>query len=356
VKAFVVASLALIIAGSTHAASTVLVAGGGTAEKDAPATECRLHMPFGVDFAPNGAVWIVEMTNGNRVLQIDASGRLTVVGGTGVKGFSGDGGPATAATFDGLHTLAAAPNGDIYLADTWNNRVRRIVATTAVVETFAGTGKKGFSGDGGPAISAEFGSIINVALDRGARHLYIADIENRRIRRVTLSDGIVQTVAGTGAKGTPADGALAREAPLVDPRAVAPTNDGGFYILERSGHALRHVDASGHIRTVAGTGQPGFGGDEGDARRAQLRGPKHLCIDAKGDVLIADTDNHVIRRFSPATGTMTRVAGTGKKGAAGVGGPPSMVELNEPHGVAVDREGKIYIADSANHRVLRIDP
>ncbi|HEX5177446.1 MAG TPA: hypothetical protein VFV83_10475, partial [Chthoniobacteraceae bacterium] len=156
--------------------------------------------------------------------------------------------------------------------------------------------------------------------------------------------------------GVPVDGALARDSALVDPRAVAPDAEGGFYLLERSGHALRHVDKNGTIRTVAGTGQPGFAGDDGDARRAQLRGPKHLCIDSHGDVLIADTDNHVIRRFMRGTGKIVRVAGTGKKGSGGVGGAPLMVELNEPHGVAVDGGGRIYIADSGNDRVLRIDP
>jgi DNA-binding beta-propeller fold protein YncE len=358
VKAYVARCFALLLlmAAASRAESVVLIAGGGIAEKDAAATECRLHMPFGVAFAPTGATLIVEMTNGNRLLEIDAAGRLAVLAGTGVKGFSGDGGRATEATFDGLHTLAAAPNGDVYLADTWNNRVRRYDARTRIVETFAGTGKKGFSGDGGPASDAEFGSVINVALDHDARHLYIADIENRRIRRITVSNGKVETIAGNGTKGTPVDGTLARESALVDPRAVAPDAKGGFYILERSGHALRHVDASGKIRTVAGTGQPGFAGDDGDARPAQLRGPKHLCIDSHGDVLIADTDNHVIRRFMPASGKIIRVAGTGKKGSGGVGGAPLSVELNEPHGVAVDRGGRIYIADSGNNRVLRIDP
>jgi sugar lactone lactonase YvrE len=357
VKFFLPICLAgLLIVSRTHADSIVLIAGGGTAEKDAPATQCRLHLPFGVAFSPAGAILLVEMTNGNRLLQIDAHGQLTVLAGTGTKGYSGDGGPAPAATFDGLHTLAAAPDGNVYLADTWNNRVRRYVARTGTVETFAGTGKKGFAGDGGPAREAQFGSVINVALDREARHLYIADIENRRIRRVTLQDGKLETVAGNGTKGVPTDGAIAREAPLVDPRAVTPDTSGGFYVLERSGHALRHVDADGRIRTVAGTGQAGFGGDDGDARNAQLRGPKHLCLDSRGDVLIADTDNHVIRRFSPGTGKISRVAGTGKKGSAGVGGAALSVELNEPHGVAVDRQGRIYIADSANDRVLRIDP
>ena len=342
------------VAQTLFAESAVVVAGGGTTEKDAPATECRLHQPFGVEFGPRGAMFIVEMTKGNRVLKVDRAGLLTVFAGDGAPRFAGDGGPAAAASFHGLHNLAIAPGGDIYLADASNHRVRKIDGQTGLVSTFAGTGTKGFGGDGGSAEHAQFGSVINVALDPRADHLYVADIDNRRVRRIHLSSKRVETVAGNGSKGVPADGAMAREAPLIDPRAVAATADGGFYILERSGHALRHVDRSGRIRTVAGNGEPGATGDDGDALQAKLRGPKHLCLDARGDVLIADTDNHVIRKLLVREGKMVRVAGTGKKGAGGAGGPPLEIELNEPHGVTVHRDGSLYIADSSNDRVLKI--
>jgi DNA-binding beta-propeller fold protein YncE len=254
-----------------------------------------------------------------------------------------------------MHSLAVAPDGAIYLADTWNNRVRKIDAKTSTIHTIAGTGEKGFSGDGGPATMARFGGIYCVALDSPGRRLYLADLDNRRVRMIDLQTHRVTTVAGNGQKGVPPDGAEAVQAPLVDPRAVAVDAKSNLYILERGGHALRVVDAQGHIRTVVGTGKLGATGDGGDARKATLNGPKHLCIDPDGNVIIADTENHLIRKYLPAEGKIARVAGTGTKGAAGVGGPPERVELNQPHGVHVDAAGVLYIADSSNHRILKIE-
>jgi DNA-binding beta-propeller fold protein YncE len=137
---------------------------------------------------------------------------------------------------------------------------------------------------------------------------------------------------------------------------VAADDKGNVYVLEREGHALRVVDPSGKIRTVAGTGRKGFRGDDGDARRAEFDGPKHLCVDRNGDVLIADTENHVIRKYLPREGKVVRVAGTGRKGTAGLDGPPKEAELNQPHGVNARPDGTIYIADSSNNRVLKIEP
>jgi sugar lactone lactonase YvrE len=155
----------------------------------------------------------------------------------------------------------------------------------------------------------------------------------------------------------PADGAVATDAPLVDPRAAAYDRRGNLYILERNGHALRVVGPDGRIRTVVNAaGAKGATGDGGPALAATLNGPKHLCIDRDDSVLIADAENHLVRRYSPSSGLITRVAGTGKKGAAGLGGPPEQCELNRPHGVTVHRDGTLYITDSYNHRVLRIVP
>jgi sugar lactone lactonase YvrE len=168
-----------------------------------------------------------------------------------------------------------------------------------------------------------------------------------------MTSGIIRLIAGDGQPGIPADGATAREAPLVDPRAVAADGEGNVYVLERGGHALRVVDRAGKIRTVAGTGNPGPADADGPALAATLRGPKHLCLDRDGTVIIADTDNHVIRRYRPKDGQLVRIAGTGKAGAAGVGSSPEQVELNQPHGVYVDAKGTLYIVDSLNNRVLK---
>lgn len=255
-----------------------------------------------------------------------------------------------------MHSLAVAPNGDIYVADTWNNRVRKIDPRSGIITAFAGTGKKGFSGDGGPARQATFGGIYCVALHPKGDKLYLADLDNRRIRVVDLASGIVATVAGNGKKGVPTDGADATQAPLVDPRAVAVDRQGNVYVLERSGHALRVVDPAGKIRTVVGTGKAGATGDGGDARKATLNGPKHLCVDHDDNIIIADTANHLIRKYLPRTGKMARLAGTGKKGQSGQGGAPLQTSFNEPHGVWIHANGALYIVDSNNHRVFRLEP
>lgn len=330
----------------------VLVAGGGAnTNTTAPikATEARLNSPFGVEFDDAGNLYVVEMT-GQRVRKLDTNGMLSVIAGTGAKG--NDNGLGAKATFNGIHNLAIADNV-IFLADTWNSCVRMLILPAAVVGNFVGTGEKGFSGDGGPADRAMFGNIYCATIG-GDQQLYLADLDNLRIRVVNPASKVVRTVAGNGQKGVPPDGAKAAEAPLVDPRAVIADKAGRIYVLERGGHALRVVETNGLIKTLVGTGQKGFSGDDGPALQATLNGPKHLCFDRDGSILIADTENHVIRRYSPANGKITRVAGTGKKGRAGLGGAPLDCELSQPHGVTVYRDGTLYISDSSNHRVLKI--
>jgi DNA-binding beta-propeller fold protein YncE len=296
------------------------------------------------------------MTKGERVLKVDKSGILRVIGGTGQKGYTGDGGPATEATVNGIHNLVILPNGDLLLADSFNSTLRKIDAKTGTITTVAGNGQKGFKGDGGPAKDAQFSTLIQIALDPAGKHVYMADIGNNRIRRLDLASGTVTTVAGNGRKGVPTDGADATGAPLVDPRAVTPDAAGGFYILERGGHALRYVDPAGKIKTVVNAaGTKGFSGDDGPAIQATMNGPKYTLLDRDGTVLIADAENHVIRRYDPKSGQITRVAGTGKPGAAGLDGDPLQCELRRPHGVTIAPDGTLYITDSYNERILRIE-
>jgi DNA-binding beta-propeller fold protein YncE len=349
-------ALAVLVSAPAVAAADklVLVAGGGDGADGSEATKAKLVQPFGVDFAPDGTFYVVEMAKGERLRVIDPQGKLLTVAGTGEKGNAGDNGPGGKATFNGMHSLAVGPQGKVYLADTWNNRVRVFDPGTGLVSAFAGTGEKGFAGDGGPAAEAKFGGVFCVAFDPVLKEfLFVTDLDNRRIRRVHVPTGVVITVAGSGQKGVPTDGGIATEQPLVDPRAAAADRDGNLWVLERGGHALRVVDASGKIRTVAGTGKPGMG--TGKALEAAMNGPKHLCIDRDGTVLIADTENHRIVRYNPRDGTLTAVAGTGKKGTAGVGGDPLKAEFNQPHGVIVHpKTGDIYISDASNGRVLKI--
>ena len=313
-----------------------------------------LKEPFAIAWDKSGRAYISEM-GGNRIRVLDQDGKLSVYAGTGEKGLSGDGGPAAKAQFNGPHHLLVGPDGDLYVADTFNNCVRRIDPKTGLVTRVAGTGKQGFSGEGGPAVNADFGGCYCLALDPTGERLYVCDLDSRRIRVVLLKTGTTVTVAGNGQKGVPKDGEDAKTQPLVDPRAVAADSKGNVYILERGGHALRVVDAAGRIRTVVGTGKGGLSGDGGAALQAMMNGPKHLSCDRNDNVLIADTESHAVRLYTPKDGRIHRVAGTGKKGSAGAGGAPDQVELNRPHGATIDPAGNIVICDSDNNRVLRIE-
>ena len=349
-----VCTVILFLAASVRADKLVVVAGGGDGIENVPATKAKLNQPFGVDFDNRGNMYIVEL-KGGRVLKVDTKGILTIIGGTGMAGDKGDGGPAREALFNGMHSLAVGPYNIIFLADTLNHRIRILNPATGTVDAFAGAGgKKAYAGDDGPLLQAKFGGVYCVAFDGALSRLLITDLDNRRIRVIDMKSAKVLLVAGNGQKGVPADGADAKTAPLVDPRAACFDRNGNGYILERSGHALRVVDAQGKIRTVVGvSGKAGNTGDGGDARHATMNGPKHLCVDLDGNVIIADTANHVIRKYSPKENKIVRLAGTGKKGDSGSGGDPLTVAFNEPHGVYVSPTGVLYIVDSMNHRVFR---
>ncbi len=345
---YVVAALSLLIGLAQNASSPaiILVVGEG------------LNEPFAIDFDTRGHIFIVEH-EGHRISMFDRnSGRLSRLAGTGTPGLAGDDGPAAEAQLNAPHHALVGPDGNLYVADTLNFCVRKIDLhnDSHVISRVAGTGQKGFSGDGGRALEAQFGGIYAIAFRD--RLLYIDDLDNRRIRTVNLDTGIVSTVAGNGEKGVPQEGEPARTQPLLDPRAVAVDGKGNIYILERNGHVLRMVDTAGRIHTVAGSGEQGATRDDCAARDAKMNGPKSIVMDRDGEsVLIADTENHVIRRYSPTDGRLTRVAGTFEKGNAGIGGPARECQLNRPHGVKRDpTTGALYIADSENHRVLSVDP
>lgn len=347
-------AMVLLLALSADAAKVVLVAGGGNSPPPGKATDIKLNGPFGVDWNKAGDMFLVEIA-GHRVMKVDTKGHLTLVAGTGEKADKGDDGPGPTAAFNGMHSLVITPDDQILVADTWNNRVRRIDPKTGKIHAFAGTGEKSFSGDDGDALKAKFTGVFCVAMDPSASQLIITDLDNRRIRSVNMKTLKVTTVAGNGKKGLPADGSKAAESPLVDPRAACMDANGNLYILERGGHALRVVDKQGVIKTVMGTGKAGAKGVGGPALQTEMNGPKHLSIDRDGTVLIADTENHRIIRYSPKTGMSSLVAGTGKKGSSGIGGPPEQVELFQPHGILAGPTGELYITDSMNHRILKIE-
>lgn len=345
----------LLCSTSTLRSEKIVLVAGGDGPDGSSAIQAKLIQPFGVDFAPDGTIYIVEMEKGERLRAINAKGELITLAGTGYKGPTAESVLARKATFNAMHSLAVDPDGSVYLADTWNNCIRRFDPKNATVAPFAGTGEKGFSGDGGPREKATFGGCYCICFGPTGKEMFLADLDNRRIRRIDMATGTVSTVAGNGGKGVPKDGEDAVSQPLLDPRAVTIDSDGNLYILERAGHCLRVVDGKGKIHTVAGTGKPGVAGLGGKALEAQMNGPKYLSMDKDGSVLIADTENHRIVRYVPGTRKLLAVAGCGRKGSAGLGGDPLSCELDHPHGViAHPKTGEIYISDSGNNRVIKI--
>ena len=318
-----------------------IFADGSTPGSDSLSQTEELRYPTGIDFDADGNAWIVELSGG-RVLGVRPSGKLFVFAGTKNGGYEGDGGPGSEARFNHLHNLAISPEGTFFLSDSSNHCIRTIDSKAERVETFAGSNEAGFAGDEESRYNARFREPICVTLTPDSKKLLIADIRNYRIRQIDLLTGQVNTLAGNGKRGTPQEGALAKESMLLDPRAVAADSRGNIYVLERAGNVLRMIDPEGRLYTVAGTGKKGF--RDGPAMEATFFEPKHICVDARDRVFIADDKNNAIRLYDPQRGEVVTVLGG--KGEESV--------LKGPHGVCVHADG-LYIVDSGNNRVLKMD-
>ncbi len=324
-----------------------LVAGGTENVVNIAATEAMLFEPFGTAFDADHRLWIVEMASGNRLLRVDDDGLLSHVAGRKELGFHGDGGPAIDAQFNGPHNLSISLDGRILIADTWNGRIRQVDPKTKRVHSLSGFEV--------PIDRAKAFGPYCISMDFTGSQLYIADLH--QIHKLDLKTGATIIVAGNGEKGIPTDGAIAVDAPLVDPRAVASDRLGNIYILERGGNSLRVVKADGTVQTIVNAS--GRKGTETSlcepAITAMMNGPKHLCIDPKNRVVIADAENHLVRVYDPSDGTLCRVAGTGVSGREGVGGIAQACQLARPHGVTIHpKSGELYITDSYNNRILKI--
>jgi sugar lactone lactonase YvrE len=306
-----------------------------------------------------GQIYGVENIDSNRVFQITPYGELSFIAGLPGAVQKKDRERAREepdpmkATFTAMHDIVLGSEGSLYIADTHNYRVQKLDRATGRLSTVAGTGVKGVSGDGGPADEAEVGGIFSISFSPDFKRLYLTDLANRRIRVVDMETKLIDTFAGNGENAVPEDGALASETSLRDPRAVLADRKGNVYIAARSGHSLAMVDREGRIRTVVNaSGKKGYSGDGGPAIEAQMHGPKHLALDEQNRVIIADAENHVIRRYDPETGLIELLAGIPDSEGAALTDDPRTTQLARPHGVRV-KDGWLYIADSYNNRVLR---
>jgi streptogramin lyase len=320
-----------------------------------PAAQATLNQPFHCDLDAAGNLYIAEANN-HCIRKIDAkTGIISTVAGNGKKGHTGDGEQPTNATFNEPYAVAVDTNGDLYIVDRLNAVVRRVNAIKNNITLYAGNGKKDYAGDGKHALDASLREPNDCVLDRKGG-LLIADVADWRIRRVDMKTGTITTFAGTGKpaakveRGEIGDGGPATKAIIVGARAVCVDGKGNTYICEREGNAIRKVDDKGIITTIAGTGQAGYEGDGGPAVKATFRGPKAIRCDLAGNIYVVDTENHAIRKIDARTGVITTVAG-GRKGGEGDGGDAVKAGLDRPHGCVIDARGGIYIADSNNNRV-----
>jgi sugar lactone lactonase YvrE len=312
-------------------------------------SEQRVNNPYGLVIGPDRRLYFCDLDN-QRIRRLDLkTGRTVTVAGNGQKGYSGDGGPAAAASLNMPHEIQFDSAGSVYIAERDNHVVRKVDAKTGGISTVAGTGAPGFSGDGGPATRAQLRHPHSIAVDRGGR-LLICDTGNHRVRRVDLRSGLIETYGGTGERQPTPDGAAVKGTPLNGPRTIAISREGDLYLALREGNAIyRIAPDSATIHHVAGTGEQGYSGDGGPARAATFAGPKGLAY-ARGSLYVADTENHVVRRIELATGIITTVLGTGRRGD-GPEPDPLRCGLARPHGVFVDAAGLLYVGDSEAHRI-----
>ena len=340
------------------ATGTIATVAGGAARgfggNGAPATRSDLNGPNQIALDGSGNLYIADSGN-NVIRRVDKiSGTISTVAGNGQNGFAGDGGPATSAQINNPVGVAIDAAGNLYIADSGNARIRRVDAATNVITTAAGNGQIGSGGDGGPATSAQLGRPQGVAID-AAGNLYFADDEYAVIRRVDKIAGTISTVAGNHSNGFSGDGGPATSAQINDPVGVAIDAAGNLYIADCLNSRIRRVDATTHaITTVAGNGIAGFSGDGGLATSAQMQNPQGVAVDGAGNLYIGDANNQRIRKVNGATHIMTTVAGNGHSGYLGDGGLATSAQMQSPQGVAVDGAGNLYIADYSNSAVREV--
>lgn len=339
---------------SASAADWKITTFAGTGEKGGAgdggaAVKAQIDNPFGLTRGPDGALYFCEYT-GQRIRKVTPDGIIHTVAGTGQKGYAGDGGPALKATFNLPHELRFDTAGNLYVVDMTNNAVRKIDMKSGVITTIAGNGKPGYAGDGGPARESQLKQPHSIQFGPDGS-LYICDIGNHVIRRVDMKSGVISTFAGVGRPGPTPDGSTIAGTPLNGPRSLDFDKAGNLWLCTREGNQVFKFDlATGNIHHIAGTGKKGLTGNGGPAKEATLSGPKGIAIDGAGNAWLADCESHTIRMVEAATGKIHLIAGNGQKGNGG-DGDPLKCEMARPHGVYVDADGGIYIGDSESHKV-----
>ena len=344
------APVLFLLAGSAAAATIGTFA--GTGEKGhrgdgGSAIEAWINAPFGIVRGPDEGLYICDTFN--HVIRRIHRGRISTVAGTGKKGYLGDGGPATKAQLNEPYEVRFDRAGHMFFVEMRNHLVRRVDAKTGRITTVAGIGEPGFSGDGGPAVKARMKSPHSIQFGPAGR-LYICDIGNHRIRRVDLQTGVISTFAGTGERKPTPDGALIAGTPLNGPRAIDFSGE-QMWLALREGNAVYRLNLrAGTIHHEAGTGKKGFTGNGGPAKSARLSGPKGIAVGPRGNIFLADTESHTVRMIDRRTGRLELVAGDGNKGD-GPEGDPLKCRMDRLHGIFVDRDGNIFIGDTNNHRI-----
>ena len=329
------------------------VVGNGTngySGDGASATSAQLSYPLFMAFDSAGNMYITDFGN-DAVRKVTPSGIISTVAGNGSGGYSGDGGAATSAQLFSPRGIAVDSSGNLYIADSDNNVVRKVTKTTGVISTIAGNGTAGYSGDGGAANGSTLYHPDGLSLD-STGNLYLADIGNNVVRKISTT-GIISTVAGTGSSGFSGDGGLATRATLYGVAAVTLDSTGSIFIADNGNNVIRKVNTSGVISTIAGVGSSGLSGNGKAATTATLDRPHAEAFDAAGNLYIVDQVNNVVRKITPA-GVITTIAGTGSIGYSGDGGAATSATLNNPQGIAIDAAGNIFIADTGNNVVRKV--
>jgi trimeric autotransporter adhesin len=349
-KKCMIVLLVCIVFAKSNAQSIVTIAGGGTSGlgDGGPATAAQLLAPYAGAFDARGNFYFAEAIGSPRVRMIDPSGIIHTVAGNGVAGFSGDGGPATAAKIN-LQWATVDAIGNLYIGDYYNYRIRKVDAVTQVINTIAGTGSPGVSGSGGPATAANM-MPSGICLDK-VGNIYFVDGGGYYVRKINTS-GIITTVAGTGTGGFAGDGGPATAAQLAMNNSLAIDSAGNLYL--NCDTKIRKVDITTNIiSTYAGAGITGFSGDGGPATAAQFDAYQIGMDTATNNLYIADYGHDRVYQID-ATGIFHWIAGTGTQGFSGDGGPSTAAQLYNPEGVTVDSCGNLFIADDANNRIRKV--